>query len=198
MADNNYDDKYLDLEGLQYLWTKINQAIDNKEIPIASDTEPGAVLVGAGLKIDENGVLQLSGASTSNDYTDEEKAKLSKLSNYSLPAATSRRLGGVKIGEGLQVDLDGTLSAADEFLATNTMMNLKWDDIPDTTQEIVFDSNDNLSKVVHLRNNTLFRTDVFTYSGNLIREVRTLATGEKLTIVINTETLVTTTTYTAA
>ena len=42
---------------------------------------------------------------------------------------------------------------------------------------------------------TAVRTDVFTFGTSTITEVRTLATGESLTIVTNTDTLETTTTY---
>jgi len=48
---------------------------------------------------------------SSNDYTDEEKAKLSALENYTLPAASAETLGGVKVGAGLAMT-DGTLSAS--------------------------------------------------------------------------------------
>ena len=48
---------------------------------------------------------------SSNDYTAEEKKKLAGLQNYTLTKASSDTLGGVKVGTGLQVSEDGTLSA---------------------------------------------------------------------------------------
>ena len=48
---------------------------------------------------------------SSNDYTAEEKQKLAGLQNYTLIKASSDTLGGVKVGTGLQVSEDGTLSA---------------------------------------------------------------------------------------
>ena len=48
---------------------------------------------------------------SSNDYTAEEKQKLAGLQNYTLTKASSDTLGGVKVGTGLQVSEDGTLSA---------------------------------------------------------------------------------------
>ena len=48
---------------------------------------------------------------SSNDYTTEEKQKLAGLQNYTLTKASSDALGGVKVGTGLQVSEDGTLSA---------------------------------------------------------------------------------------
>lgn len=48
---------------------------------------------------------------SSNDYTTEEKQKLAGLQNYTLTKASADALGGVKVGTGLQVSEDGTLSA---------------------------------------------------------------------------------------
>lgn len=47
---------------------------------------------------------------STNDYTEEEKAKLAGLNNYTLPVATSNTLGGVKAGENVNIGADGTLS----------------------------------------------------------------------------------------
>ena len=76
---------------------------------------------------------------------------------------------------------------------------LQEETIPDTTQTISFDSSGNVSSIVHKdgSNNTI-RSDAFTFGTNTITEVRTLYTGETLTIVTNTTTLVTTVTYAAA
>lgn len=75
--------KHMDLDALRYLWAKLKEYFVKQE--------PGKGL-------------------SSNDYTAEDKAKLARLSNYELPAATADSLGGVKVGEGLQVGPDGTLS----------------------------------------------------------------------------------------
>lgn len=51
---------------------------------------------------------------SSNDYTDAEKTKLGGIeanaNNYSLPAATTSALGGVKVGTNLAVDANGVIS----------------------------------------------------------------------------------------
>lgn len=78
--------KYLDTNGLLYVWSKIK-----------------ALLSG---KVDK---AEGKGLST-NDYTAVDKAKLDALENYTLPAATAETLGGVKVGAGLAVT-DGVLSA---------------------------------------------------------------------------------------
>lgn len=60
----------------------------------------------------ENKVDKVEGKQLStNDYTNEEKQKLSGLENYVLPQANSSTLGGVKVGAGLTIDGDGILSA---------------------------------------------------------------------------------------
>lgn len=71
------------------------------------------------------------------------------------------------------------------------------DEVPDTVQAYTF-SGGSVSQVAHNRSNTAIRTDVFTYTDNTITEVRTLNTGESLTILTNLTTLETTVTYAAA
>lgn len=72
------------------------------------------------------------------------------------------------------------------------------DEIPGTTQTITFDSLGNVSTITHTNgNNVATRTDAFTFATNSITEVRTLNTGESLTIATNTTTLTTTVTYAA-
>lgn len=78
--------KYLDANGLLYLWEKIKSQMNGKV-----DKAEG------------------KGLST-NDYTAGEKEKLAGLVNYILPAATAETLGGVRIGAGLTV-AEGVLSA---------------------------------------------------------------------------------------
>lgn len=65
-------------------------------------------------------------------------------------------------------------------------------------QTIAFDSAGNIQSVTYKENNVVVRTDVFTFAASTITEVRTLASGESLTIVTNTDTLETTTTHAAA
>ena len=78
--------KYLDANGLLYVWEKIKSQLSGKVDKAA----------GKGL--------------SANDFTDEEKAKLAGLSGYVLPAATEETLGGVKVGPGLAIT-GGVLSA---------------------------------------------------------------------------------------
>ena len=72
------------------------------------------------------------------------------------------------------------------------------DEIDNTVQTITFASDGSVQKIEHKRNNVIIRTDTFTFAANMITEVRTLNTGETLTIATNLTTLETTVTYAAA
>lgn len=80
--------KFLDDNGLLYLWSKIKSAFVSKE-------------AGKGL--------------STNDYTNAEKEKLAGIetgaNNYTLPKASSSTLGGIKVGAGLEIKDDGTLNS---------------------------------------------------------------------------------------
>ena len=78
--------KYLDSNGLLYLWGKIKALVGGKVDKVE----------GKGL--------------SANDFTTAEKEKLAGLTNYTLPEATAETLGGVKVGAGLAVT-GGVLSA---------------------------------------------------------------------------------------
>ncbi len=88
--------------------------------------------------------------------------------------------------------LDSALDAAEVQRLLHT------EEIESTTQTITFNTDGSVNKIQHKRGNTVIRNDAFTFGTNTITEVRTLNTGDKLTIATNTETLVTTVTYTAA
>lgn len=51
-----------------------------------------------------------AGAISEENYTTAEKEKLAGLSNYQLPTASNQVLGGVKVGEGLDIDANGMIS----------------------------------------------------------------------------------------
>lgn len=71
--------------------------------------------------------------------------------------------------------------------------------IPNTTQSITYGVDGNVASVTHKNSsNVAIRTDVFTFTDASITEVRTLSSGESLTIVTNLSTLATTVTYAAA
>lgn len=78
--------KYLDYDGLLYLWGKLK-----------------TLFAGKVDKVEGKGL-------SANDYTTEEKNKLAGLRNYELPTASADTLGGVKVGAGLAIS-SGILSA---------------------------------------------------------------------------------------
>ena len=91
--------KYLDSNGLLYLWQKIVNKF------VAQET-------GKGL--------------STNDFTTDEKTKLAGLENYTLPTASDTVKGGIKIGAGLTMNGEvlsatggGTADAVDWSNITN-------------------------------------------------------------------------------
>lgn len=80
----------------------------------------------------------------------------------------------------------------------DAVYSLESDNIIGTTQEVTYDSSGNVSSVLHKKSGTTIRTDTFTFGDHTITEVRTLSSGQSLTIVTDTDTLITTTTYAAA
>ena len=89
--------KYLDNEGLLYLWGKIKAKLADKVDAVS----------GKGL--------------STNDYTDAEKTKLAGIAtganNYTLPTASASVKGGIMVGSGLSIT-DGVLSAGAYTLPT--------------------------------------------------------------------------------
>ena len=104
-----------------------------------------------------------------------------------------------KDGSKVLSELSFTSGDKNKILQQETLSTLEAEDIRGTTKVITFDEDDNLQSIVHtnIRGNVV-RTDTFTFDSEVITEVRTLPTGESLTIVTNTDTLITTTTYATA
>ncbi|MFR3182511.1 MAG: hypothetical protein ACLTPN_02710 [Clostridia bacterium] len=78
--------KYLNDDGLSYLWLKLKQLFAGKVDKIE----------GKGL--------------SDRNFTQAMETKLNGLQNYTLPKASAETLGGVKVGAGLQISNEGTLS----------------------------------------------------------------------------------------
>lgn len=93
-------------------------------------------------------------------------------------------------------DADGTTSTFINDPSVITM--LLADTVPNTVSQIQYDSNGNVSGILHKSGNTTIRADAFVYTDTSITETRTLNTGASLAIAVNLTTLETTTTYTAA
>lgn len=91
-----------------------------------------ALLATVGGKVDKE---EGKGLST-EDFTSELKAKLEGIAEeankYELPKATTSSLGGVKIGSGVTVADDGTISVADKptiYVQADQPSNLKANDL---------------------------------------------------------------------
>ena len=83
-----------------YRWSGTAYVLINDAVSTADK----AVRDGGGNTISTTYVKAVSGKGLStNDYTTAEKNKLAGLYNYTLPAATSSTLGGVKIGSNITV-----------------------------------------------------------------------------------------------
>lgn len=135
--------KYLDNNGLLYLWqklkayvssvlpTKTSQLTNDSGYITASDV-PDEITIDSALSSTSTNPVQnkvvntalgkkvdkVSGkALSTNDYTTDEKNKLAGIedgaNNYTLPAATASALGGVKIGDNI-TNSSGTISLSKE------------------------------------------------------------------------------------
>ena len=85
--------------------------------------------------------------------------------------------------------------SADKLAHNEIIEKLRAEVIPDTVQAITYDASGNISQVTHSSGATVVRTDAFTFGTGTITEVRTLSTGQIMTLVTNTETLQTAVTY---
>ena len=95
--------KYLDENGLLYYNQKLNTKFNGK--------------------VDKDGNKVLSDVNFTNAYEN----KLNSLENYTLPIASIETLGGIKVGAGLTISEQGTLSAT----GGGTADSVDWENIQD-------------------------------------------------------------------
>lgn len=95
--------KYLDENGLLYYNQKLNAKFDNK--------------------VDKDGNKVLSDV----NFTSAYESKLNSLQNYTLPIASAETLGGIKVGAGLSISEQGTLSAT----GGGTADSVAWENVQD-------------------------------------------------------------------
>ena len=87
-----------------------------------------------------------------------------------------------------------TLESLMEFFSdSDPKAMLLTENIPNTVQTYTY-TGDDITGILHKRNGTTIRTDVYTFTDTAVTEVRTLNTGQSLTIVTNLDTLETTVT----
>lgn len=134
---------------------------------------------------------------TSGDYVMVDSAT-DGTAKYQLSKITDGLTQEIATRSAADTEISADVTQLKEDLTTESKYQmLLCDEVPDTVQAYTF-SGGSVSRVAHNRSNTAIRTDVFTYTDNTITEVRTLNTGESLTIVTNLTTLETTVTYAAA
>lgn len=95
--------KYLDENGLLYYNQKLNTKFDGK--------------------VDKDGSKVLSDV----NFTTAYESKLNSLKNYTLPTASAETLGGIKVGAGLSISEQGTLSAT----GGGTADSVAWENVQD-------------------------------------------------------------------
>lgn len=95
--------KYLDENGLLYYNQKLNTKFEGK--------------------VDKDGNKVLSDV----NFTSAYETKLKGLENYTLPTASAETLGGIKVGAGLQISEQGTLSAT----GGGTADSVAWENVQD-------------------------------------------------------------------
>jgi hypothetical protein len=118
-----------------------------------------------------------------------------------LTAVTYAEQTGKTDAEKMQARTNIGAASGEDVSSLKSAMLLEQDEIPDTVQSIAFDGSGNVQSITHKKRtnqSVTVRTDAFVFAGSTITEVRTLASGETLTIVTDTDTLVTTVTYAAA
>ena len=130
----------------------------------------------------QENVIDLMKATTEFDgvMSAADKQKLDGLSNYTLPIASATALGGIKLGSGLSVTNDGTVSVSADVVAGA----VQWDSIENKPNVAILDGNNefvsddgnirtiingNEFNVCHRANPTLnMWTEVLTIGSNYI------------------------------
>ena len=73
--------------------------------------------------------IPLASTTTNGTMSTADKVKLDSLSNYTLPIADSSTLGGIKIGSGLNIDSNGTVSVNNKlYILVNSLESVSTPD----------------------------------------------------------------------
>ena len=154
---------------------------------------------GIAIRADQNAGTALDKIGDLSDLTTEAKQNLVAAINEAAASgggggggggavsSVNGKTGAVVLDAG---DIDyksGTVE--DELNYFNISDDLISEYIPGTTQTVSFDSNNKPSSIVHSKNGTAYRTDIFTWASESVTEQRTLASGERITISTNLTTL---------
>lgn len=108
-SNTDYDVEWINVSGGDGSTTDYSQ-LTNK--PSINDVElvGNKTLDDLGIQPKGNYVIDADYVHTDNNYSDEDKTKLDGLSNYTLPKASDSTLGGIMIGDNLNIDGEGKVS----------------------------------------------------------------------------------------
>ena len=125
---------------------------------------------------------------TDGGYTGSETDFATKLASE----ATKLEIGDIT--DDITTGGVAKVASAEVMKNFNRQTMLKSNDIKGTKQTMTVDTNYAVQRILHTDTSTLatVRDDVFTYNENVVIEVRTLATGETLTLIHNLDTFETT------
>lgn len=163
-------------QNLQYVNAELIRAEDTGSevpaasfsLPIASNLVLGGIKVGEDFSIDKNGTLslneidygkinnkpELAAVATSGDYNDLAN-KPTIPTQYVLPIASDNKLGGVRIGAGINIDATGTISVSatdysqfEKIVNKVTVLSADSTDIQYPSAKCVYDIIGNLEQVL--------------------------------------------------
>lgn len=163
-------------QNLQYVNAELIRAEDTGSevpaasfsLPIASNLVLGGIKVGEDFSIDKNGTLslneidygkinnkpELAAVATSGDYNDLAN-KPTIPTQYVLPIASDNKLGGVRIGAGINIDATGTISVSatdysqfEKIVNKVTTLSADSTDIQYPSAKCVYDIIGNLEQVL--------------------------------------------------
>ena len=119
--------------------------------------------------------------------TNIKESQLSTLAESSLTLTDFIRIVSAS-GNSRKTTLESLMEL---FSDSDPKAMLLTENIPNTVQTYTY-TGDDITGILHKRNGTTIRTDAYTFTDTTVTEVRTLNTGQSLTIVTNLETLETT------
>lgn len=163
-------------QNLQYVNAELIRAEDTGSevpaasfsLPIASNLVLGGIKVGEDFSIDKNGILslneidygkinnkpELAAVAISGDYNDLIN-KPTIPTQYVLPIASDNKLGGVRIGAGINIDATGTISISvtdysqfEKIVNKVTTLSADSTDIQYPSAKCVYDIIGNLEQVL--------------------------------------------------
>lgn len=107
--DADFINSLVDMDAINTLISDAINAIPSYDLPIATTSTLGGVIIGSGISVTSTGTISIN-----DSYI--QSLISANTSDYTLPVATSSVLGGVKIGEGIDVTSAGVISVDEDWL----------------------------------------------------------------------------------